>query len=197
MLIFSKFFFLGVALAIPLGPMGLFLIQQTLVHGLRSGLAVAVGIAGADAVYGGLASCCAHAVVELFLHSYAGILKLLGKALLLLMALSLYLAKPTGSRLELSDQQNWRLMLCAFIFTLANPATILIFMAVFFNYQSLLTQHSAQIYAVLGVFLGSLSWFSLLSYLTSLQRTMIDVGVLAMVQKCLALCLVLMAVWPY
>ena len=54
--LFARTFVIGIAVAAPVGAMGVLCIQRTLAHGWRAGLATGAGIATADGIYAGLAA---------------------------------------------------------------------------------------------------------------------------------------------
>ena len=54
--LFGRMFVIGIAVAAPVGAMGVLCIQRTLSHGWRAGAATGAGIATADALFAGLAA---------------------------------------------------------------------------------------------------------------------------------------------
>ena len=54
--IFAKGILIGVAVAAPVGPIGLLCIQRTLQDGLPTGLATGLGAALADGIFGAIAA---------------------------------------------------------------------------------------------------------------------------------------------
>ncbi len=54
--LFARMFVIGIAVAAPVGAMGVLCIQRVLSHGWRAGAATGAGIATADALYAGLAA---------------------------------------------------------------------------------------------------------------------------------------------
>ena len=54
--IFLKGFTIGLAIAAPVGPIGLLTIRRTLTHGRAAGILTGLGAASADAIFGGIAA---------------------------------------------------------------------------------------------------------------------------------------------
>lgn len=83
--LFSKSVLIGLAIAAPVGQIGLLAIQRTLAHGRAAGLATGMSTALADAVYGALGAFGAQALMA-WLLGLATWLSLFGGLLLLVLA---------------------------------------------------------------------------------------------------------------
>ncbi len=173
LLLFVEGLGVGLAIAAPVGPVGVLCISRTLRHGLWIGLASGLGAAVADAVYGAVAGFGVSWVAE-FLLAYQDTLRVLGGAFLLILGLRILVRGPAQE----SGQPAWsepRPMLAfasCFLLTLTNPMTILAFVAVFagFGLVEATTHIGTGAILVLGVFLGSAFWWLALSGLVALLR---------------------------
>jgi putative LysE/RhtB family amino acid efflux pump len=164
---------LGLAVAAPIGPINVLCIQRTLGHGFASGLATAAGCASADATYAALAAFGLTAVSGLLLDNQ-DILRLAGGLMLLWFGLRAFVKGPaeatanlTGSTARLADA------LTAYGLTIANPLTILTFVALLggVGLKSLAESAlPAALMLVLGVFLGTMSWMIFISSLATIAR---------------------------
>lgn len=155
---------IGFAIAAPVGPIGVLCIRRTLTEGRAFGLAAGLGAATADALYGAIAGF-GLAAVSTFLPEHRAALQLLGGGFLLGLGLRTFLGKPL---LEAERTSNGGLAgsyLAAAALTLANPAALLSFAAVFAGAG--LAQAPSGAWAatllVAGVFLGSTAWWLILS----------------------------------
>ena len=163
----------GLAIAAPVGPVGVLCISRTLRHGIWIGLASGLGAAVADGVYGAVAGFGISWVAE-FLIAYQDTLRLLGGTFLLILGVRILARGPAPE----AGQPAWsepRLALAfasCFLLTLTNPMTILAFVAVFagFGLVEATTHIGTGAVLVLGVFLGSAFWWLALSGVVALLR---------------------------
>lgn len=160
----------GGLLAIPVGPVGLLIIQRSLSLGSLRGMASGLGAAVADAVFAFLA---AYGMVALFEgNHYKHFIRPLGGVILFCVGLAFILKKSKSTETEevLSGNYLQRYIwdaLSTFLLTLTNPTTIIAFAAVFTG-SDLIPEDPRKIdylEIVLGVFLGSLSWWLILVFL--------------------------------
>ncbi len=162
-------FVIGLAIAAPVGPIALLCMQRTLAHGRAAGLLSGLGAATADAAYGAVAAFSLTIVSQALLQDRTWI-QLIGGALLLLLGLRILMAPP-----PLPDAHAVRARslgknyASTALLTLANPATILSFAAIFAALGLSTAAHTtaAATLMVLGVFLGSAIWWFALTLLVS------------------------------
>jgi threonine/homoserine/homoserine lactone efflux protein len=164
----------GFSIAAPVGPIGVLCIRRSLADGAMRGLASGLGAATADAAYGCIAAFGLTAVSG-FLTRQQPALALLGGGFLcylgirtLLMTRAPALATP-GSTGSLGAYGSTLLL------TLANPATILSFAAVFAGLGlGRAVDYGSALRMVAGVFLGSALWWVILSGGVGMLRTRAD-----------------------
>lgn len=196
---FLRAFAIGVAVAAPLGPLGILCVQRTLARGWRAGLATGFGVASADAVFATLG---ALGMGDGRLSGAPGIAVRLGGA-----ALLLYIAWQTISRQfaplgagdgvarVASAAGDAGRYASAFALTMSNPLTILEFAAIFAGLGLSPASHAAVPVFVAGVALGSMSWWALLTGAVTTFRARVSAGVLARVNTAAAALLVGVALW--
>ena len=174
--LFVKGIVIGLVIAAPVGPIGFLCISRTLEYGTVIGLATGLGAATADAVYGGVAAF-GLMQIAVALSEQDTVLRIGGGLILCLIGLrSLFLAErrqqefaakeamaggasgPNGPQLNRGVPGYFG---SSFLLTLANPATILGFLAFFaaVGWARDLETHSAASIMVAGVFLGSAAWW--------------------------------------
>ncbi len=155
---------MGFSIAAPVGPIGVLCLRRTLAHGRASGFISGLGAATADAAYGAVAGFGLTTVTR-FLTGEQAWLRLLGGCFLLYLGgktLRSRPAVPTAAPHTFGLAKDYAATL---LLTLANPATILSFIAVFagLGLGSVAGNFTAATQLVAGVFLGSAAWWLLLS----------------------------------
>ncbi|RUR65449.1 LysE family translocator [Variovorax guangxiensis] len=173
--LFLKALVIGLSIAAPVGPIGLLCIQRTLAHGRGIGFLSGLGAALADAFYGAIGALGVSAVIASMVAARVP-LALGGAAFLAWMGVQLLRAPVATEARQAADATTpLKATLSIFVLTLANPMTILSFVAVF---ASISTGHvaghtlgaSQAATMVLGVFLGSALWWLGLSTMVSSVR---------------------------
>jgi threonine/homoserine/homoserine lactone efflux protein len=175
---------LGFSIAAPVGPIGILCIQRTLNKGQLYGLVSGLGAATADAVYGSMAAFGLTAVTGC-LMTQAEWLRLGGSIFLCYLGVKIFLTRaadfsqtaPTGGKLSAYTS--------TFLLTLANPMTILAFVAIFAGLGLVETTpgYASGGLLVLGVFTGSALWWLLLSSGANFFRPKLDARRLTWINK--------------
>ncbi|UZQ56309.1 LysE family translocator [Trichothermofontia sichuanensis B231] len=161
---------IGLAIAAPVGPIGVLCIRRTLAEGQLVGLLSGLGAATADAVYGAIAGFGLTLAAD-FLLSYAIGLQLIGGLFLCYLGVRTFLTSPATEAATVAGQGLLGAYASTFFLTLTNPATILAFMGVLTGLGILSSDCASAALLVLGVFLGSALWWLILSKGVSLLRT--------------------------
>jgi threonine/homoserine/homoserine lactone efflux protein len=183
--VFVRGLTLGLAIAAPVGPIGVLCIRRTLAEGRLAGLVSGLGAASADAIYGFIAAF-GLTFISSLLISYQDAIRLVGGLFLLYLGVKTLRApvvgrsgfdtpqtatQPTGA------EPNGGGLLGNYVSTLAltltNPMTILSFAAVFAGLGVGVGSgdYASAAILVLGVFLGSALWWLALSGAVSLLRS--------------------------
>jgi threonine/homoserine/homoserine lactone efflux protein len=173
---FLRGLIIGVSIAAPVGPIGVLCIRRSLSHGQWAGFMAGLGAATADAAYGCVAGFGLTAVSG-FLVGHRMALGMVGGAFLCYLGVRTFLAEPPGESAPEVGARPLAAYGSTFLLTLANPATILSFAAVFAAFG--LGASAGYLPAsslVLGVFLGSASWWLLLSGGVSMVRSRMSTG---------------------
>lgn len=155
---------IGLAVAAPVGPVGLLCIRRSLAGGPATGIASGLGAAVADALYAAIAALGIATAMRL-LAAHAGAIGIGGGVLLLAMAVRTLRATPAGEGARLADARG---LAAAFgsvlLLTLANPATVFSFVAVFAALGERASDNPGLLAA--GVFCGSAAWWVALALAT-------------------------------
>lgn len=169
-LLFGKGLVLGVAIAAPLGPIGALCINRTLERGFWAGVAGGLGTALADGVYAMFAAAGFTAVASL-LGWIELPLQVLGGLFLIYLGINGLKPRPPASAASVAARGLIATTVATFLLTIANPATILSFAAIFAGLGLAAGQGGASAaLLVAGVFLGSLGWWFFLSGVVAVMR---------------------------
>jgi len=163
---------IGFAIAAPVGPIGVLCIRRTLSDGRLNGFLSGLGAATADSTYGAIAAFGLTALQDLLLRQQVW-LRIAGGLFLLYLGIRTLLAAPARTAAPASNRGGLvGAYLSTFVLTLTNPATILAFLVIFAGFRLGEQTHSygGAVSIVFGVFLGSASWWLLLSTLVGLLR---------------------------
>ncbi len=149
----------GLVIAAPVGPVNVFCMQQTIARGWKAGVITGIGAALADSLYGGIAGFSISFVIALLIRELFWI-RLFGGILLIGIGI-LYLRRKPQHIGEGSENGSAP---SAFFLTLTNPTTVLSFLAVLAALRMEGQRPWWQNMIVVGgIFLGSMTWWVILS----------------------------------
>lgn len=164
MVLFVKGLLFGFLLAAMVGPMWALCFRRTVAEGALAGFVSGMGIAVADGLYGAVAAFGLTAVSG-FLLGQRFWLGLIGGVFLLYIGIKCLIAKPVPVQENQEAKTSLgRAFLSTLGLTLANPPTILAFAAILAGLGLASgSDYGAASLVVLGVFLGSASWWLVLA----------------------------------
>ena len=160
---------IGVAVAVPIGPVNSMCIHRSVRRGFLPGLSAGIGAVFADGVFAAIAAFGITSIAD-FVEAHLGIVKLIGGCVLLLFGLTVGLRPPPSSAKD-EEEDDSRLGMfgagvAAFVLAITNPATMFGFIGIFGGVGSFTTSHHRYEDAamlVLGVMSGSLLWWVVLA----------------------------------
>jgi predicted secreted hydrolase/threonine/homoserine/homoserine lactone efflux protein len=175
---------IGFAIAAPVGPIGVLCIRRTLAYGRWVGFISGLGAATADALYGSMAAF-GLAILAGFLVEQQTWLRVAGGLFLLYLGIRTFRARPASQEAQSQGEGMWSAYFSTFFLTLTNPLTILSFAAIFagLGLASQVRNYREAGMLVAGVFLGSASWWLILSSLANLFRGRMDAAALTWVNR--------------
>lgn len=161
LLLLIKAFIFGIAVAAPVGPMGILCMRRTLVQGWQNGLATALGIAASDATYAAIAVLGLTGISE-FILAHKMAFHLLAGVFIGGYGIKIFLSKtePVISGNETPRRSLPSAFGSSVLMTLTNPLIILFFVTVF----ATLTPASgfnriSSIITITSIFSGSFLWY--------------------------------------
>jgi threonine/homoserine/homoserine lactone efflux protein len=160
--LFAKGLLFGFLLAATVGPMWVLCFRRTVEHGALAGFVAGMGIAVADGLYGAVAAFGLTAISG-FLLEHSFWIGLVGGAFLLYLGTKILLSRPESNASNSATNSLAQGFLSTLGLTLANPPTILAFAAIFAGLGLVASDYATAALVVLGVFLGSASWWILLA----------------------------------
>lgn len=169
--IFLRGLVIGFSIAAPVGPIGVLCIRRTLADGRLAGFLSGMGAASADMFYGAVAAFGLTAIQKLLLGQ-SNWLRIVGGIFLLYLGVKTFFSAPAEKAVTETRGGLFGAYLSTFFLTITNPLTILSFIAIFAGLQLGETDgnYASASLMVLGVFLGSATWWLTLSTGVSLLR---------------------------
>ena len=166
----ARGFVLGFTIAAAVGPISLLVIRRTLAEGRVVGLASGLGVATADATYGGIAAFGLSAITDLLVGG-GRLLGLVGGVFLLWLAWRTARSDP-GTAATVTERRGGLpgAYLSILGLTMTNPMTILSFGALFAGLGVTGDDAMESALITLGVFLGSGAWWVLLTTVVGALR---------------------------
>lgn len=163
---------LGFILAMSVGPIALLCISNTLGRGPRFGLAVGLGAATADGIYG-LVAALGIGVLVNFMSDYSHVLKLIGGAFLLYLGWKIMTSPIRKGHAEVKTSELLKTYVAVVGLTLINPMTIAIYMGAFAGMGTGNTggNLSLSLNLALGILVGSTAWHFVLVFVSNLLKT--------------------------
>lgn len=172
---FLRGILVGVAIAVPVGPIGVLCVRRTILYGALSGLISGFGAAMADTLFGYAAVLGLTAVSDALIEHQTW-LKLGGGAFLCAIGLRSFTTDPQPPARGLNHRDLLGDLMSTFLLTLTNPVTILALAAIFAALGVVGDELDGReiVRLVGGVFVGSTAWWLLLSTVSLPIRGRLD-----------------------
>ena len=179
----------GLMVSVPLGPMGVLIIQKTLHKGALSGFVAGMGAASADFFYATVAAFGLGFVLNT-VQAHELLLQILGGIFLIGIGLKIYFDNPIR---QIRQRRSGRVSkkglvgdyVALFFLTVSNPLTVVVFMAVFASMAVFGEDASpvGEFLVVFGVLLGGGVWWYTLSTLVNIFRKKFRLRVLVTINR--------------
>ncbi|MCT4590455.1 MAG: LysE family translocator [Carboxylicivirga sp.] len=177
---------IGISASIPLGPIGVLVVQRTLNKGHLSGFVSGLGAALSDTIYAIVAGFSVSFIVG-FIESQLLWIQIIGAIILISLGLKIFTTNPA---IQLRKQKRKSTSLIqdffsTFALTIANPLAVFLFMAFFTGLGVVGKENTAidNLLLIGGVMMGAASWWLILSTLVNLFRSKINLRRLFWINK--------------
>ena len=161
---------LGLTVSMPLGPIGIILINRTIKRGMLSGFFSGLGLATADTLLALLAGV-GFTVIISFIKEERFIISIIAGLIIIGVGLKVFLSNPVKDirNREKTDKSLWRDYYSVFVLSISNPYTIFIYVAFFSGIQinGNVKPELVPFILVPGVLIGTIGWWFFLSYFVS------------------------------
>jgi threonine/homoserine/homoserine lactone efflux protein len=179
--IFLNGFTIGLAIAAPVGPIGLLTIRRTLAHGRTAGILTGLGAASADAIFGSIAAFGITAISNVMIGAKTW-LGITGGIFLIALGWQTFTSKPAQHPAQSNASSLNTMYLTTFALVLTNPISILYFVGIIASVGAASTPTSAA-WMVAGVFAGSALWWLTLASIANSLRDKITPRALGFVNR--------------
>jgi threonine/homoserine/homoserine lactone efflux protein len=170
LILILKGILLGLAVSVPLGPIGILLINRTIKRGMLSGFFSGLGLATADTLLALLAGL-GFSVIISFIKEERFIISIIAGLIIIGVGLKVFLSNPVKDirNREKADKSLWRDYYSVFVLSISNPYTIFIYVAFFSGVQinGDVRPELVPYFLVPGVLIGTIGWWFFLSYFVS------------------------------
>ena len=192
--IFLKGLGIGVAIAAPVGPVGVLCLRRSLAQGWLVGMVSGLGAAAADTLYGAVAALGVSWISQLLL-GHLSWLGFFGGGFICFLGLKTFFATPADQQVRLGVSDIVHAWISTFFITLTNPLTIIAFVTIFAGLGlGRVTGESGLLTSllVMGVFAGSVLWWAVLATLAGFVRKGVNLKILVWINRGTGMLLVLM-----
>ena len=171
--ILVKGILIGLMSSIPLGPVGVLCIQRTLSKNRNSGFISGLGAATADMMFA-IVALFSLAFVLGFIEEHLSIIKVIGGICVVAVGVYIFMKNPVVQirRNRAGKGSYWSDYLSMFFITLANPAFILIYVALFaaFGISNSEMGLGDALTMITGVLCGASLWWFTLTFIVNIFR---------------------------
>ena len=181
-----KGFIVGLGASIPVGPLGVLCVQKTLSKGRNSGLFTGLGASVSDTFYAGL-SLIGLSFVENLINENRAIVMLVGGIIIALIGLKVYTTNPIKQiRQKSSNKRHLEDFVEALVMTITNPGAIFLILGLFAAVGINSSDNAGNISIITtlwGVFLGTATWWFILTTTINVFRKKFRLKQLMMINR--------------
>lgn len=192
-----KGFLIGLCTSIPVGPIAILCIQRTLHKGRWHGFISGLGAATSDFLYALIALLGLSFVMD-FVKSHELIIQIVGSIVIMGFGLHIFFQNPSkqlkkSNKTKTSYPQEY---ISALGLTITNPLMIFLFLGLFaqFSFVSANSSTASIVLGMISVFLGSCTWWFLLSYIASLLKNRLNIRGLRFLNKIAGSLIIIIAI---
>jgi len=190
-------FIIGIAVSVPLGPLGMLCIKRTVNKNWKSGFISGLGIASSDVIYAIIAGFSLTIIIN-FISSYEMPFKIFGASMVVCLGLYIFLSNPAKDiqKYQRKGTSYVQDFLTAFLLTVTNPLPVFVFIAIFASYSlDLKTIKIPEALLIIGgIFTGGSTWWFILTGLANLFKHKLTINTLWWANKIIGLGVILIAI---
>lgn len=195
--LFIKGFIIGLVVSVPLGPIGILIIQRTVNKNRTSGFLSGMGASLSDTIYAIIAGFSLTYIVD-FIRSHELVFQIVGALMVLLLGIHIFFKNPVADlrKYKRKGSSYFQDLASTFLITFPNPMVVFVFLAVFAS-SGIVFQMDNPVQAISmvgGVFVGANSWWLVLTGLVSLFRHKFNLRVLWWFNKIAGVAIVVLVV---
>jgi len=182
----AKGILIGLLVSIPLGPIGVLVIQRTVNKSRLAGLLSGMGAALSDTIYAIVAGFSLTFVID-FVREYEIIFQCIGAAVVLALGIHIFFKNPVTDlrRNRSRGNTHFQDIISSFLVTISNPLTVFVFLAVFTSSGVAISMQQPYdaFFVILGISTGTFIWWFSLSGIVSMFRHKINLRILWWINK--------------
>jgi len=186
LMLILKGILIGLLVSIPLGPIGVLVIQRTVNKSRMAGLLSGMGAALSDTLYAIIAGFSLTFVVE-FIREYEILFQSIAAMVVLGLGIHIFFKNPAADLKQhrLRGNTHFKDIMSTFLVTFSNPLSVFVFLAIFTSSGVVISieQPYHAFLVILGVFTGTFIWWFSLSGIVSLFRHKINLRILWWINK--------------
>jgi threonine/homoserine/homoserine lactone efflux protein len=184
--ILIKGLILGLTVSMPLGPIGIILINRTIKRGVLSGFFTGLGLAAADTLLAVFAAL-GFSVIIGFIKEERFIISIIAGIIIIGIGVKVFLSNPVKDlrNREKVNKSLWRDFYSVFVLSISNPYTIFVFVAFFsgIHMSGNVRPEMVPVFLIPGVFIGAITWWLFLSYFISRFKKKIRLRMIVRINK--------------
>lgn len=185
---------IGFLVSIPLGPIGILVIQRTVNKSRLAGLLSGMGAALSDTLYAVIAGFSLTFLID-FIREHEMIFQVFGALVVLALGIHIFFKNPVTDlrRNKLKGNTHFQDIISSFLVTFSNPLTVFVFLAVFTSSGVAVSMEKPyhSFFVILGIFTGAFIWWFSLSGIVSLVKHKINLRILWWINKTAGILIVL------
>lgn len=171
--ILVKGLLLGFVTSLPLGPIGVIIIQRTVTRNRWAGFSSGVGAALSDSLYASVAGVSVSLIMT-FISEYESLFEIVGSLILIALGIVIFMSHPERCAMKNVKKRNsyLRYACTTFFLTISNPLIIFLHLAFFSRFGIVLSIRNIPMTAVFiaGFFVGALCWWFTFTGIINLFR---------------------------
>jgi threonine/homoserine/homoserine lactone efflux protein len=177
---------IGLLVSVPLGPIGIIVIQRTISKSRIAGFLSGIGAALSDTLYAIIAGFSITFIID-FIRRYEFYFQIFGILIVLALGIHIFLKNPVNDirTSRIRGNTHFQDVFSTFLLTFSNPLAVFVFLA-FFTSSGVVVNLEKPFHSLLvipGVFIGASIWWFSLSGLVSMFRHKINLRVLWWINK--------------